>query len=68
MNLDYLFVWAGVIAIAFAATGRLDVLKNWTLQAHAKVISSRRLFISKIVALKSVADAFKKLEGCSPVV
>ncbi len=29
MNLDKMFVWITAIVIAFAASGRLDVLQSW---------------------------------------
>ena len=42
MNLDKLFAWVIGIVIAFAATGKLDVLQTWVWQAQAKVIYESR--------------------------
>ncbi len=42
MNLDKLFTWIISIIIAFAATGRLDVLQAWIWRAQAKVIYESR--------------------------
>lgn len=42
MNLDKLFAWTVGVVIAFAATGRLDVLQAWVWRAQAKVIYESR--------------------------
>ncbi len=42
MNLDKLFAWVLAVVIAFAATGRLDVLQNWVWRAQAKLIYESR--------------------------
>ena len=42
MNLEKLFTWVTAVVIAFAATGRLDVLQNWIWRAQAKVIYESR--------------------------
>ena len=42
MNLDKLFGWIIGVVIAFAATGKLDVLQAWVWRNQAKVIYQSR--------------------------
>ena len=42
MNLDKLFTWIAGVVIAFALSGKLNVLQTWIWRAQAKVIYESR--------------------------
>ncbi len=42
MNLDKLFAWIVGIAIAAAASGKLDALQSWIWRAQANVIQESK--------------------------
>ncbi|MBK9324465.1 MAG: hypothetical protein IPM97_16200 [Bdellovibrionaceae bacterium] len=42
MNLDKLFSWITGVVIAFAITGKLDVLQAWIWRAQAQVVYASR--------------------------
>lgn len=42
MNFDKLFTWIVGVVIAFAATGRLDILQSCVWRAQAKLIYESR--------------------------